>query len=448
MINSKIGIPPSNISMKSDIHILTLIFVSIAHLSVGIGIIGLSTFIPAQLALEGWPDTIIATLLGIATLFEIFRLAIGYYQDRYSLFGSFRRNYVLTGLIIQTVGLLMISQLLGSIFIIFGMIFFTVGSATVSTTIDAYLVDKSNDSNRNKFAATLQFFRLSGFAVGGILGAILYSKLKFMDFFIFLSFFGFFIGLISVIAIRESKEYKNDRLSQLSKESAFYDFKILRTQIKQPIVMGMILFLLLYPLGLFLQDAILEPYAIRIFDFNEEGIGRLAAVWGIATLIFIPLGIVFDRKIGRIQTIILGTIIATSGLFLIAMLGLNPGNLKFLNLPMYQNGLLLFLILFGVGLGMMTTPSTALMLEVTVISKNRTLMLSFFGLALTIGRSSASFIAAFIMIFKNYQILFLVECLFLLSSTIPIYYVYKNLKTKDLIKNEEGLEIFSTVDIS
>jgi hypothetical protein len=100
------------------------------------------------------------------------------------------------------------------------------------------------------------------------------------------------------------------------------------------------------------------------------------------------------------------------------------------------------------GLGLMTTPSTALMLDVTAVSQNKTLILSVFGLALTISRSGASFITAIIMISKNYQLLFLVESLFLLLSTIPLYFVYKKLKTKNLLKNEESSEILSLVDIS
>jgi BCD family chlorophyll transporter-like MFS transporter len=436
-----------------SLSFLSAIFVSIAHLSVGIGIIGLSTFIPGQLAIlnkttGNWPDSLIAILLGIATLFELSRVGIAYLQDRKSIFKSYRRIYVFIGLIVQSTGLLLISQLLGSLLIVIGMIFFTIGSATVSTTIDAYLVDRSDESNRNRYAATLQFFRLSGFAVGGIMGTILYSQLGFKDFFIFLSIFGFVIGLISVLAIRESEDYRALRKEQLSSETVKYDIEVLKKQLKKPIVLGMILFLILYPLGLFLQDAILEPYAVNIFDFNEEGIGRLAAVWGTATLVFIPLGIFFDRRIGRMQTIISGTIIAAFGLWLIAILGLNPLEIKPLDLELYQTSLLLALIVFGIGLGLMTTPSTALMLDVTAISKNKTLILSVFGLAITIGRSGASFIAAIIMTFENYQILFLIESFFLLSSIIPLYFVYKNLKSKNLIKSEEGFEIYASVELN
>ncbi|MHA2338515.1 MAG: MFS transporter [Candidatus Hodarchaeales archaeon] len=362
-----------NFIEKNTLSLISVIFVSIAHLSVGIGIIGLSTFIPFELTSSfDWSETIIALLLGIATLFELSRIFIGYLQDRISLLGSYRRNYVILGLSIQTIGLLVISQLIGSILIIIGMILFTIGSATVSTTIDAYLVDNSNEQNRNKYAATLQFFRLGGFAVGGILGAILYANLGFKDFFILLAVSGFLIGLVSVLTVRESKNYKSLRQKQLSKQSWMADIHLLKTQIRNPAILGMIFFLLLYPLGLFMQDAILEPYAVRIFNFDSSGVGRLAAVWGISTLIFIPLGILFDKKIGRMRTIIFGTFIAAIGLLIIAWLGLNPFSLRTLDLVMYQNSLLIFLFIFGMGLGLMTTPSTALMLDVTAVSQNKT----------------------------------------------------------------------------
>ncbi|MHA1332221.1 MAG: PucC family protein, partial [Candidatus Hodarchaeales archaeon] len=119
------------------IGVFRLIGVSIIHLAISLGVIGVYTFIPAQLAIIGWNTTIIAFLLGVATLFEVFRLVIGYLGDNKALLGSYRRNYVIIGLIVQISSLLLISQLLGSILILFGMIFFAIGSAVVATMSDA-----------------------------------------------------------------------------------------------------------------------------------------------------------------------------------------------------------------------------------------------------------------------------------------------------------------------
>ena len=194
--------------------------------------------------------------------------------------------------------------------------------------------------------------------------------------------------------------------------------------------------------------SIYDQNTLILFNFDNSGVGRLAAVWGISTLIFIPFGILFDRKIGRMKTIIVGTITAAFGLVIIAWLGLNPFDLKSVNLSLYQNSLLIFLFVFGMGLGLMTTSSTALMLDVTAVARNKTLLLSVFGLSLTLSRSGASFITALIMVFNNYQLLFLIESSFLLLATIPLYLVYINLRTKNIVENKETLEIFNLADIA
>ena len=448
MLDANKDINPSENFKSSEFSTIMIIAISSAHLAVGLGIIGISTFIPAQLALINWSDTVIAFLLGIATIFELSRIIIGYAQDRYTIFGSYRSNYLLFGIIVQTIGLLLVSQLLGSYLILIGMILFIIGSATVTLTVDAFLVDVSKIENRNKYAAALQFFRLSGFALGGILGAILYDRLKFENFFIFLAFIGFIISMFSFFAIKEDQRYKMTRQKELTTNSWRQDVHFIISQLKYPAVSGMIIFLILYPLGLFLQDPILEPYAIRIFGYNEEGIGRLAGIWGTATLIFIPIGIIFDKKVGRMRSITLGALIGTLGLLLIGWFGLDPFKWKDFNISIFQSSLLFALVLFGVGLGLLTTPGTAVMLDVVAFSYNKTLILSFFGLVLTISRSGASFLAGLVMYFNNYQLLFLIESFFLLSCVIPIYFSYKSLKRENSLRKIEKSEIFRYVDMS
>ena len=171
--------------------------VSLVHFSIGISIVAVGTYIPAQLASAPyfWSTTAIAFLLGTAILFETFRLVIGYFGDRRSILGSYRRNYVFLGLIVESLGLILISQLIGSILIIVGMILFAIGSATVATISDVYLIDISDASKRSRVGAILQMSRLGGFAAGGIMGLILFERLDFTNFFIFLALFSFIVSL-------------------------------------------------------------------------------------------------------------------------------------------------------------------------------------------------------------------------------------------------------------
>ncbi|MHA1214243.1 MAG: MFS transporter [Candidatus Hodarchaeales archaeon] len=405
------------------IGVFRLIGVSIIHLAISLGVIGVYTFIPAQLAIIGWNTTIIAFLLGVATLFEVFRLVIGYLGDNKALLGSYRRNYVIIGLIVQISSLLLISQLLGSILILFGMIFFAIGSAVVATMSDAYLIDVTNSEIRGKVAASVQFFRLLGFAVGGILGALLYDKLRFEGFFILLAVISFILGLLAITSIKET----NLAVREESNTEVF-DFKVrfIIDKFKDRSVLLMSIFLVLFLIGVFAQDAILEPYAVRIFFFTEKNIGRLAAVWGTTTLLFIPLAIYVEKKFGRLMTSATGIIIGALGLLTIAFLGVNPIVISN-ETTQFQILFLLGVAVFGAGVGLATTPSTAIMLDVCSMSGTRTLHLAYFGLISTIGRSAASFIAGIVLIISSYQLLFALELIILISSFIPLIFIQRHL---------------------
>jgi BCD family chlorophyll transporter-like MFS transporter len=416
--------------------VLRLIPVSMIHVAVSLGVIGISTFIPAQLAIIGWETTTIAFLVGIATIFEVFRLLIGFLGDRYALFGSHRRNYIITGLMAQTSGLVFISQTLGSLAILFGMILFTVGSATVATMTDAYLIDISTSVERGKVAANIQFFRLLGFAAGGILGAVFYGRLRFEGFFVLLAVISLLFGIISVLAIREpSTVAAEDTKKQLNIGQSI---QLIKEQFSRSEVVTMSFFLVLFLIGLFAQDAVLEPYAVAVFHFTEDNIGGLAAVWGITTLIFIPLAFLVEKKIGRLLPSAIGTIIGGLGLLMMAFLG-TPSVNTILGLLQIQQLFLFSVAIFGVGLGLLTTPSTAMMLDVCAKHpKTQTLSLALFGLITTVGRSGASFFSALVMLSDSFQLLFVLESIILICSFFPLIWVHRYLSSK--ATEEEALE--------
>lgn len=403
------------------------------------GILSIGTFIPAELKFLGWETSTIAFLVGMATLFELFRMVVGYLGDTYPILGSFRQSYITIGFALETIGFLLIAYTIGSYIILVGMIFFTVGSAIVSTYIDVYLIESTDSTGRTKTAASTQFFRLSGFAVGGILGAFFYASLGFHNFILFLGLINAAVMAMVIYLVKESAEVgwvKKDNLTHLSFQSKI---SVIKRELRDSKIVGMTLFLLIYPIGLFAQDAILEPYAIEVFGFGEEGIGRLAAIWGTSTLLFIPLAIVAIQFLGRLPTAVLGTMTAGFGLTLIAFLP----ELGVLD----QMWLLLAVAVFGMGLGLMTTPATAMMFETANNSEVRTLLIAYYGLLVTLSRALASFLAGFVMLIASYQTVFVLETVVLLSSIIPLFIVRAGLKAElgieDTTKPVRGLEVQS-----
>ncbi len=412
----------------TNLTIHRIILISIAHLTIGIGIIALSTYIPAELKFQNWSESSIAYLVGIATLFELSRLFIGYYGDSGKI--SYKKFFVL-GIITSIAGLIVIANTIGNYFVLLGMILFTIGSAMLSTIIDAYLISKTEIENKNKIAAVTQFFRLTGFAVGGILGVFLYEALPFMLFFYFIALLHLLASIITLSLIQAPQELHSNQLNE-----NHVDFSQLVTGLKDRAVIGMTLFLILYPIGLFAQDAVLEPFAIGVLHLTKSGVGRMASIWGTATLLFIPLAIIAERKISRIWTIFIGLLLASTALLIIAYLGtIVPTTVT--EIKSAQNILFLLLFIFGAGLGLMTTPGTAMMFDICAHNKTLTTsLIAYFGIIVTLSRASASFLSGLILDLTNtnFTFLFSLEALILFSSLFPLLYVNKKFKTMGITK--------------
>lgn len=409
-----------NITTKSNI-----ILISVSHLFIGIGIIALSTFIPAELKILGWNESIIAYIVGIATFFELSRMGVGYFGDSSRLKTN---NFFSIGFFMAIFGLIIIANTLGKIFILIGMILFTVGSAIVSTLVDAYLIHQTISDSKINIAATTQFFRLSGFAVGGFLGGYLYENYGFVFVFYAITVIFFLGSLPALILLQKTVNEKKITVNNLKLSEKIS--KLIKTLSSKSVV-PMSIFLILYPIGLFAQDAVLEPFAIEVLKFSRDGIGRMAGIWGTSTLIFIPLAIFIEKKIGRIITIFLGLLIASCSLLAIAYLG-SLTNIATEELKVYQNSLFLILFIFGSGLGLMTTPSTAMMFDICAYNKgSTTTLIAFFGVLITLSRSFASFFSGVMLELTqtNFSILFFIEALILFSALFPLIYISRTSKS-------------------
>lgn len=408
---------------KLDVTITRSILISFAHLTIGIGIIALSTYIPAELKLLQWSESSIAYLVGVATLFELSRLVIGYYGDSGLLT---YKNFFGLGLLISVIGLVVIAHTIGGLIVIFGMILFTIGSAILSTIIDAYLIANSRIRNKSRIAAVTQFFRLTGFAVGGVLGIVLYQDLPFTSFFYVIAGIHFIASFITFILLQEVHKPIKEKVMEEQ-----VNYKELFHALRDKAVIGMTLFLILYPIGLFAQDAILEPFALGVLQFEKSGVGRMAAIWGTATLIFIPLAIVVEKKIGRIITIFIGLTLASIALLMLAFLGLKQP-VTATEIKSGQNILYMMLFLFGSGLGLMTTPGTAMMFDICAHNKALTTsLIAYFGVIVTVSRASAAFLSGIVLELtgNNFSLLFTLEAIILFSALFPLLYVNKLFKT-------------------
>jgi BCD family chlorophyll transporter-like MFS transporter len=116
-------------------------------------------------------------------------------------------------------------------------------------------------------------------------------------------------------------------------------------------------FLILFTLGLFLQDPVLESYGAQVFAMPIAATAQLNAFWGVGTLLGLLLAaIVVIPRLGKLQTARLGCRLITASLVMLLLCGLTA------SVPLLK----VVLLLFGLAAGLATNSALCLMLDLTL----------------------------------------------------------------------------------
>jgi BCD family chlorophyll transporter-like MFS transporter len=116
-------------------------------------------------------------------------------------------------------------------------------------------------------------------------------------------------------------------------------------------------YLVLFTLGLFLQDPVLESYGAEVFGMPIAATAQLNAFWGIGTLIGLLLaGLWVVPRLGKLPTARLGCQLIVLSLLALLLCGLHPHVIV----------LQLVLLLFGLSAGIATNSALCLMLDLTL----------------------------------------------------------------------------------
>jgi BCD family chlorophyll transporter-like MFS transporter len=116
-------------------------------------------------------------------------------------------------------------------------------------------------------------------------------------------------------------------------------------------------FLVLFTLGLFLQDPILESYGAEVFGMSIAATASLNAVWGIGTLLGLLLaGLCIVPVLGKMNAARLGCRLIAITLALLVLAGFSG------TVPVLQG----ILFLFGLAAGIGTNSALVLMLDLTL----------------------------------------------------------------------------------
>jgi BCD family chlorophyll transporter-like MFS transporter len=116
-------------------------------------------------------------------------------------------------------------------------------------------------------------------------------------------------------------------------------------------------FLILFTLGLFLQDPVLESYGAQVFGMPIAATAQLNAFWGIGTLVgLLVAGLWIVPRLGKLPTARLGCQLIAGSLLLLVLSGLSR------SVPLLQ----LVMLLFGLAAGVGTNSALCLMLDLTL----------------------------------------------------------------------------------
>lgn len=163
------------------------------------------------------------------------------------------------------------------------------------------------------------------------------------------------ISVLSCWGIEPNNSRLNTRGQNTNKEIGLKESWSLVTSSPQIIIF--FCFLVLYTLGLFLQDPILESYGAEVFNLPISKTTLLNAFWGGGTLFGLLLGGLWvTPSLGKLPTARIGCWMILSSLLLLIISGLTEST----------NALYGVLVIFGVAAGLATNSALSLMLDLTL----------------------------------------------------------------------------------
>ncbi|RMF26578.1 MAG: MFS transporter [Cyanobacteria bacterium J083] len=405
----------------------------------------------------GIPAVVTAGTLAMAQFIAPARIWFGQLSDSKPLFGYHRTGYVRCGVVFfglavflavqvvwqlgnfmqengewiwnyQTIGL---TALLGLIFAIYGL-----ATSSSSTPFTALLVDISEEDNRSRLVSIVWSMLMVGIVIGGISGKVVFKQLEAIadnlttiplatlqnsinSVFLYVPFIVLALAFIATWGIekkysrfrRRSFSYNSKREDNITLKQAL---SILTSSRQTGIFFS---FLCLFTIGLFMQEAVLEPYGGEVFGMTIAQSTQLNAFWGIGILFgYSATGFWVIPRLGKKLTTKIGCLLVAICFGLIILAGLTQEP-KILQSAM---------VLFGIATGIGTIGGISLMLDLTAAETAGT-FIGAWGLAQAMSRALATLMGGVVLdIGKNlfssplfaYSLVFTLQAIGMLLATL------------------------------
>lgn len=394
------------------VNLLTMLRLGLFQMGLGMMSVLLFGLLNRILIKElGVPGTIASLVLAVTLFVAPFRIWFGQLSDTRPIFGLHRTSYAIGGAIcFAIIAFLAVQPLwqmerslregaggmatlwIGLSTLLFGL--YGIAVSASSTPFATLLVDITDEDQRSKIVAIDWAMLLTGTIGGGITIGVLLKQLgndPSLDVLqasinrLFLVVPWIVVGLSVIATWGVEKKYsrflwRNQQTKQAPAPITLDRAWNILTASRQ--TRFFFTFLLAMTLGLFLQDAILEPYGGDVFRLAAGQTALLNVPYGVGTVIGILIaGFVVSPLIGKKKTAQVGCQAVALTLMGIIAAGVtaNPDLLK------------LFLFLFGLASGTTTTGAITLMLDLTAAETAGT-FIGAWGLAQALARGTATIV--------------------------------------------------------
>lgn len=410
---------------KRQVGMLTIFRLGLFNMGLGLmAVLTLAVLNRVMISELGIPAGVTGGILATSLFVAPVRVWFGQLSDTKPLLGKHRTNYVLIGTAIfglavflavqavwqlgavveanggwqwdsQTIGW---SALLSLIMVVYGL-----AVSASSTPFTALLVDITEESRRSKLIAVVWSMLMVGIVIGGITGSIVFKQIEaggitagdiplevlqppINSVFSFVPFLVFGLAVIATWGVerkysRFSVNSTSDRDDHITISRAL---QILTTSRQTGIFFA---FLSLLTIGLFMQEAVLEPYGGEVFGMTIGETTQLNAFWGMGILLgYSFTGFLIIPALGKKPTTKIGCILVAIcfGLIIAAGFTQQPRILQ------------LAMVLFGIAAGIATVGGISLMLDLTA-AKTAGTFIGAWGLAQAMSRGLATLVGGVIL---------------------------------------------------
>ncbi len=407
-----------------QVNLLTTFRLGLFNLGIGLmSVLTLAVLNRIMISELGIPGSVAAGTLAMSQLVAPARIWFGQMSDGKPIAGFHRTPYVLMGVLGFALSAIVAVQIVwqlgavvqinqgwqwnletlgwtGVLALVF--VFYGLAVSSSSTPFTALLVDISEEENRSKLVAVVWSMLMVGIVIGGITGSIALKNLEsgvtgrisletlktpINTIFVIVPLIVLALTFIATWGIEKKYSRYKLRSRVVEREDNITlkrAIKVLTASRQTGIFFS---FLVMITLGMFMQEAVLEPYGGEVFAMPVGSTTLLNSFWGIGILLGYSLtGFLVIPRLGKIATTKKGCILVAISFGLIILAGFT------------QNQLILksTLIVFGLAAGVTTVGGISLMLDLTAPETAGT-FIGAWGLAQAMSRGIATWIGGIIL---------------------------------------------------